>query len=99
MTAFATDLSFGASLIGPNRTRFRLWAPAERRVSVAIEGRQPVPMHREEGGWFEAFAACGADARYRFRLEDGTLVPDPASRAQDGDTADPSIVIDPKLYS
>lgn len=99
MRGFAADLSFGATLIASNRTRFRLWAPAARRVSVAIEDRAPVSMHREAGGWFEAFVACGAGTRYRYRLDDGTLVPDPASRRQDGDVGGASIVVDPSAYS
>ena len=37
--------------------------------------------------------------RYRYRLADGTLVPDPASRAQADDVHGPSVVVDPRRYA
>ena len=37
--------------------------------------------------------------RYRYRLADGMLVPDPASRAQADDVHGPSVVIDPRAYT
>ena len=52
-------------------------------MSVAIEGRYRVPMKPAGDGWFEAEATCGAGTRYRYRLADGTAVPDPAARGQD----------------
>lgn len=90
--------SFGAQLVAPNRTRFRLWAPSKEQVSVEIDGMQPVPMERLANGWFEAHADCGAGARYRYRISDDLAVPDPASRWQDGDIHDASIVCDPQSY-
>ena len=90
--------SYGARLIAPDRTRFRLWAPGRDAVSVEIEGMPPVPMNRLADGWFEAEAACGAGARYKFRISDDLAVPDPASRAQAGDVHDASIVCDPRSY-
>ena len=42
--------------------------------------------------------AAGQGARYRYRLADGLAVPDPASRAQDRDVHDPSLVVDPRAY-
>ncbi|WP_421996847.1 malto-oligosyltrehalose trehalohydrolase [Reyranella sp.] len=99
MTRFARDLPFGATVLAPDRTRFRLWAPAQSRVVLDIEGREPIAMAGDGAGWFEAEAACGAGARYRFRLEDGLAVPDPAARAQDIDVHDPSLVVDPASYT
>jgi maltooligosyltrehalose trehalohydrolase len=98
MTGSAWHLPFGANVVGPNRTRFRLWAPAQREVSLAIDGRAPLPMTATDGGWFEAEAHCGVGARYRYILPDGTVVPDPASRAQDDDIHGASIVVDPRSY-
>jgi 1,4-alpha-glucan branching enzyme len=97
-TAFARALPFGATLIGKDRTRFRLWAPAQQTVAVDVEGLAPLPMTRGDGGWFTTEARCGAGARYRYRLDDGRLVPDPASRAQAGDAHGPSLVVDPGAY-
>jgi malto-oligosyltrehalose trehalohydrolase len=98
MTAASWRLSFGANLVDPNRTRFRLWAPAQSAVAVAIEGRAAQPMTRSADGWFEAEADCGAGALYRYVLGDGTAVPDPASRAQSGDIHGFSVVVDPSRY-
>ncbi len=95
---FQRSLPFGATLIGRNRTTFRLFAPAQSAVVVEIEGAPPVPMQRRTDGWFEAEAPCGEGARYRFRLETGEAVPDPASRAQAGDVHDYSVVVHPGAY-
>jgi malto-oligosyltrehalose trehalohydrolase len=91
-------LPFGATLITSDRTRFRLWAPAQQAVAVEIEGRAATAMTRSAEGWFEIEARCGAGARYRYRLDDGLLVPDPASRAQADDVHGPSLVVDPRAY-
>ena len=91
-------LSFGANVVDRNRTQFRLWAPAQSEVSLEIDGRASLPMTPRNAGWFEVEADCGAGARYRYILQDGTAVPDPASRAQDGDVHGASIVVDPRSY-
>ena len=91
--------SFGAELRRDDQTRFRLWAPAQESVSVAIENGPLLPMARSADGWFETVGHAPAGSRYRYRLSDGTLVPDPASRHQAGDVHDPSIVIDPTAYT
>jgi maltooligosyltrehalose trehalohydrolase len=94
---FRRVLPFGATLVEPERTRFRLFAPAQPGVVVEIEGAPPVPMSARDG-WFEIEARCGAGSRYRYRLASGERVPDPASRAQAGDVHDASIVVDPLAY-
>jgi maltooligosyltrehalose trehalohydrolase len=95
---FARDSSHGANL-SDGVARFRLWAPAQEAVSVALEGGPLLPMERSSDGWFEANTPCVAGARYRYRLADGTLVPDPAARAQADDVHGPSVVIDPRAYA
>jgi len=64
--------------------RFRLWAPAQEGVSLALESLDwLIPMERLENGFFEVFVeGIGAGALYRFVLSDGSRVPDPASRFQ-----------------
>jgi malto-oligosyltrehalose trehalohydrolase len=91
-------MTFGANLIGADRTRFRIWAPSQSEISVAVEGAPAAPMARREGGWFEAEVNCSAGARYRYILQDGTAIPDPAARAQVGDIHGASVVIDPSSY-
>jgi malto-oligosyltrehalose trehalohydrolase len=99
MTRSEWRLPFGANVIDHNRTQFRLWAPAQSEVSLKIDGRASLPMTPRNAGWFEVEADCGAGARYRYILQDGTAVPDPASRAQDGDVHGASIVVDPRAYT
>jgi maltooligosyltrehalose trehalohydrolase len=101
----AYQLSSGAHLIAPAKTRFRLWAPTARAVTVDIENGASVPMSAGldgNRGWYQADVDCGAGARYRFRImsqtDEEVVVPDPASRAQDGDVHDASVVVDPNAY-
>ena len=92
------SLPFGAIVLDGGRIRFRLWAPAQHEVAVAFETGASVPM-RHDGDWFEAVAPGGNGTLYRYRLSDGTLVPDPASRFQPADVHGPSEVIDPSAYN
>ena len=91
--------TFGATLLRHNQTRFRLWAPAQEEVSVALASGQRLAMQRSADGWFETTAPCPAGTRYHYRLSDGLLVPDPASRFQPDDVHGPSVVIDSHAYT
>jgi len=97
--SFAADLRFGAQPLPDGRTAFRLWAPGQNAVSLVVEGGPTAAMTTSGDGWFEAIASCNAGSRYRYRLADGMLVPDPASRAQAADVHDASVVIDPHAYT
>ncbi|WP_421446750.1 alpha-amylase family glycosyl hydrolase, partial [Agrobacterium tumefaciens] len=46
-----------------------------------------------------AQATCAAGARYRFRIDGDLAVPDPASRLQDGDVHDASLVTAPDAFA
>jgi maltooligosyltrehalose trehalohydrolase len=79
--------------------RFRLWAPGQERIALAIEGRAAIPMKRAANGFFETLVTgLAAGAHYRFALADGRQVPDPASRFQPEDVNGPSEAIDPAAY-
>jgi maltooligosyltrehalose trehalohydrolase len=87
---------FGARL-GRNEVSFRLWAPAAKHVDVLLE--KPCPLVREENGWFSVdVAPAGPGARYKFRIDNETDVPDPASHFQPEDVSGPSEVIDHSAY-
>jgi malto-oligosyltrehalose trehalohydrolase len=92
----AIEFRFGPVLEAEKRTRFRLWAPGVEKVVLQVDGNEH-PMQRIAGGWHEETALCGAGARYQFQVGDLT-VPDPASRMQDRDVHDPSIVTDASSY-
>jgi malto-oligosyltrehalose trehalohydrolase len=80
--------------------RFRLWAPGQTHVGLVVDDRNAVPMAHEPEGWFELITVgAHAGSRYRFVLQDGLQVPDPASRFQPEDVHGPSEVIDPAAYA
>jgi maltooligosyltrehalose trehalohydrolase len=81
-----------------NGSEFHLWAPAPRDIALEVEGSAPVSMPADSDGRREVVSAADAGTRYRFRVGDELRVPDPASRAQDGDIADASLVVDPDAY-
>jgi maltooligosyltrehalose trehalohydrolase len=87
-----TTCDFGATRLDDGSVKFRLWAPAQESVWVAIESRELLPMRRRPDGWFEATADVADGTRYRYRLADGLMVPDPASRRQAPDVHDSSVV-------
>ncbi|RJL04839.1 malto-oligosyltrehalose trehalohydrolase [Paracoccus aestuarii] len=80
----------GTAIWGPRRDgdgwRAALWAPEARDVRlVTSEGRHP--MTRDADGWWDAPVPGSC-----YRLDvDGQVMPDPASRLQDGGVDAPSI--------
>lgn len=97
---FAYPMTFGATWIAPGSARFRFYAPSQAEVFIELAGVDLLqPMQRREDGWFEAQVECEPGALYRYVLEDGLRVPDPASRAQAGDIYDFSRVVDPRAYA
>ena len=89
--------SWGASPLPSGMTEFRLWAPAAREVTVALE-HGTVPMRALRHGVFVVRTKADVGDGYRFRI-DGEDAPDPAARAQLGDVHGPSLVVDPDSYA
>ncbi len=84
------DYRFGPQLT-TDGTIFRLWAPSAAGAHLIIDGREPIPMERGDGGFHLATADAGPGTRYKFSV--GAIeFPDLASRQQDGDTSGWSIV-------
>jgi maltooligosyltrehalose trehalohydrolase len=76
---------------------FRLWAPAAKRVDVALEKSHP--LRRGADGWFSVdVPGVKAGAQYKFRIDDEIDVPDPASAFQPKDVSGPSELIDHAAY-
>lgn len=95
--------TLGAQMVEEGVTRFVLWAPDARRVDVEVEDLPSATMVKVDDGYVAAEIACGHGARYRYRVfgdddDQGSLIPDPAARAQAGDIDGPSVVIDPNHY-
>jgi len=91
--------SHGPLRLPDGTTRFRLWAPTARSVSLVLENREPKPMRQVSEDWFETLSEVTAGTRYRFALQNGLTVPDPASRMQDDDVHGASVVVDSCSYA
>lgn len=92
-------MKWGPEPLAGGGTRFAIWAPGVDALTLEIEGAAPVPMTPEAEGWFAADTDAAPGRHYRFRLPDGTAVPDPASRAQAGAVHGWSVVTDPAAYA
>ncbi|HEY4212027.1 MAG TPA: malto-oligosyltrehalose trehalohydrolase [Steroidobacteraceae bacterium] len=95
-------MPFGAQLTAADAVRFRLWAPSAKRVELKLCGSNPSfhDMSPVGSGWFEHTTG---DARpgslYKFRIDGGLEVADPASRRNPQDVHGPSEVVDPTTFS
>jgi maltooligosyltrehalose trehalohydrolase len=90
-------MPFGAEMTASG-TRFALWAPTARDVSLLLDGAEML-MPEAQGGWREFVApSARAGSRYGFRINGKLVVPDPASRWQPDDVHDLSQVVDPRAY-
>jgi maltooligosyltrehalose trehalohydrolase len=96
--------TLGAVPLRDGGVEFRVWAPHAQRVAVRLERADGEPAEQEleplGGG---VHAATVADARpgddYRFVLDDGVALPDPASRHQAAGLRGPSRVVDPHAWN
>ena len=96
----------GAELIGQDETHFRVWAPKAKHVDLVLEEnatknakRTFHPMKPEEHGYFSGAARVGANACYRFRVNQAeNFHPDPASRFQPDGPHGSSCVVDPMEF-
>src|SRR5215471_9968997 len=97
------NMPFGAECRDDGNVRFRLWAPAGRKVETIIVGENAsfaLAMNQRDHGWFECLTdKVVPGTRYRFRIDGGQQVPDPASRSQPQDVHGPSEVVDPTLFN
>jgi maltooligosyltrehalose trehalohydrolase len=78
-------------------TDFRVWAPDARQVELVLvdEDTQTLLDPAEDGHWVGRVAGVGPGTRYRFALDDGEELPDPASRSQPDGVHGPSAVVGP----
>jgi maltooligosyltrehalose trehalohydrolase len=96
------SMPFGAECRDDGSVRFRLWAPAAHQVELCLAGSNSgtrLSLEHFDDGWFELVTdAAKPGTRYRFRIDGGQEVPDPASRFQPEDVHGPSEVIDPNAF-
>ncbi len=90
-------MPFGAE-VQDDAVRFRLWAPAATEVELMLEG-SPHPLRAQGDGWWQRVEPkARPGSLYRFRIDGGIEVPDPASRFQPDDPSGPSQVVDPAAF-
>ncbi len=93
-----TDTRWGPVWLDDGRVQFRVWAPGSEQLSLRLDGLDTL-MQRDERGWFTLEQSSVAPgAAYSFVFPDGFAVPDPASRAQQGDVHGPSLLTNPTAY-
>ena len=94
-------IDLGASVINQTKTRFKVWCPKARSVSVCLINvdKPPVPLAKAEGGYWEAILSeLPAGTTYRYIIDDQNERPDPASRFQPKGVHGPSQIIDPSTF-
>jgi maltooligosyltrehalose trehalohydrolase len=100
-------MPFGAECRPDGSVRFHFWAPAAHQVAVCLDedGKikrlplQPCDQRSCGQGWFEIVTdAAKPGTLYRYQIDGGQQVPDPASRFQPRDVHGPSAVVDPRAF-
>lgn len=100
----------GATVLDSGATRFEVWAPDAERVTVSIA--EPDSVDTSEDGvalsrrssssefdtWTVEIDEIGHGTRYRFRIDDGEWLADPASRWQPEGVHGPSAVLDERVF-
>ena len=97
-----TCSGFGALPV-PGGVRFRIWAPAAAALDLilhdgAAAGSHPMPRDAE-GVFDRTVDKAGAGDRYRYRIDEGNPLPDPASRFQPDGVHEASQVDDPAAFA
>jgi len=97
------EMPYGAQVLAQGGVRFRLWAPTSKKVELVLfpdAGKDPIlkAMDRQVE-WFELVDNdAQAGMEYKFKIDDGIEVPDPASRCQSIDVHGCSRIIDPAKF-
>jgi 1,4-alpha-glucan branching enzyme len=91
----------GATSYPDGSVTLSLWAPAQSRIELELEGRpERIGMTVAGEGWHSiTLQRAGLHTRYMFVLPDGTRVPDPASHYQPDGVKGMSELIDPVRMS
>lgn len=90
------------AVVEAEETRFRVWAPGARDITLVIEsgkGSQEHALEAEPGGYrYTVLPGCGAGTRYGYRIDGGGPYPDPCSRRQPDGVHALSEVVDPQAF-
>jgi maltooligosyltrehalose trehalohydrolase len=98
-TATTPDAArLGATMLGGGRSRFVVWAPAATAVDVTIGGGHRHRLDRDGEYWVGEVDGVEHGDRYRFVLDGGEALADPASRWQPDGVHGPSAVVDDSVF-
>lgn len=99
METSITERNIGVNFNTDGAARIRLWAPMAKSVVLKISDGATLPLDRlERGYWFLDTAELKPGDQYRFVLDGGPELPDPASLSQPGGVHGPSQAIDLKDF-
>jgi 1,4-alpha-glucan branching enzyme len=90
-------MKIGTAYLGNGRCEFNVWAPflSEMSVQIIAPEKRLMPMQRYGRGYWQVTATdIFPGTVYLYKLEDGTLRPDPASQFQPQGVHNPSQVVD-----
>ena len=99
-----THLTLGALPVSDNQTRFSVWAPNAKQLSVQLVQRSGAEetvisshaLDRDSQGMFTGqISACPPGSLYRYQIDDRSSRPDPRTRFQPFGVHGPSQVVDP----
>ena len=89
----------GAQPTADGGTRFRVWTPSASKVELVLDDRR-VPLDACGRGYHETvLEGAGEGTRYRYALDGGEPLADPASRWQPDGVHGPSAVFDPDAFT
>lgn len=93
----------GAEVQPKGGTHFVVWAPRPQKVDVVLESGPgapaTIPLKALGNGYLAGSAPqAAAGTRYRFRIDENSHFPDPASRYQPDGPHGASQVVDPSLF-
>lgn len=90
----------GATPTRNGATRFEVWAPRSSRVDVELADGRRVALAADEVAetWVGVVDAVGHGDRYRFVLDGGEPLADPASGWQPDGVHGPSAVVDASRF-
>ncbi|MEM0068778.1 MAG: malto-oligosyltrehalose trehalohydrolase, partial [Saccharolobus sp.] len=88
---------FGPIIEDNNEVTFTLWAPYQKEVKLKILGKGIYEMEKDDRGYFKATVKAHINDKYKYILDNGLEVPDPASRYQPEGVHGYSEIVDPNF--
>lgn len=92
---------YGTEFLENGSVEFNFWAPDVKEVKLCMQTDgllQELPMIKDENNLFTITIKAAAGALYGYKINDGLIVPDPASRFQPEDVHGLSQLINPESF-